>query len=101
MNGYEPSTPRAALGLTAVAMTAITIGALVVLPAKLDSVSADPYALAARAATNAPIEIAISPAHIDVPEVFNREEHHDCPTLGPEELSGKRQTLSSRNGTDT
>jgi hypothetical protein len=43
MNRYEPSTPRAALGLTAVAMAAITMAALVVLPAEFDSVSADPY----------------------------------------------------------
>jgi hypothetical protein len=75
MNRYEPSTPRAALGLTAVAMAAITIGAMVVLPAKLDSVSADPYALAAaKAATNTPIEVGISPVRIDVPEVINRQE---------------------------
>jgi len=43
MNHYKPSTPRAALGLTAVAMAAITMAALVVLPAELDSVSADPF----------------------------------------------------------
>jgi hypothetical protein len=74
MNGYEPSTPRAALGLTAVAMAAITMGALVVLPAKLDFVSTDLYRLAAaQAATKAPIEVAIGPAGIDAPEVVNRE----------------------------
>jgi len=68
MNGYEPSTPRAALGLTAVAMAAITMGALVVLPAKLDAVSANPYALAAtKVATKAPIEVAMSPACIGSP----------------------------------
>jgi len=43
MNRYEPSTPRAALGLTAVAMAGITMAALVVLPAEFDSVSAEPY----------------------------------------------------------
>jgi hypothetical protein len=75
MNGYEPSTPRAALGLTAAAMAAITMGALVVLPAKFDAVSANPYTLAAtKTATKAPIEVAMSPACIDVPEVVNREE---------------------------
>jgi hypothetical protein len=62
VNGHEPSTPRAALGLTAVAMAAITMGALVVLPAKLDTVSINPYALAA--ATEAPIEVVMSPACI-------------------------------------
>lgn len=62
MNGYEPSTPRAALGLAAVAMAAITMGALVVLPTKLDTVSTNPYALAA--ATKAPIAVVMSPACI-------------------------------------
>ena len=67
MDSYQPSTPRTALGLIAVAMAAITIGALVVLPAKLDSVNADVVAVAsANAVTLAPIEVAISPARIDV-----------------------------------
>jgi len=74
MNRYEPSTPRAALGLTAVAMATITIGALVVLPAKLDFVSTDLYKLAAaQAATKAPIDVAIGPARTEAPEVVNRE----------------------------
>jgi hypothetical protein len=72
MNDYEPSTPRAALGLTAVAMAAITMGALVVLPAKLGSVSTDPHTLAT---TKGPIEVPMSPAGIDVPKIGNREEH--------------------------
>ena len=76
MNRYKPSTPRAALGLTAVAMAAITMGALVVLPAKLDAAGADPSTLAAaKAATRAPIEVAIVPARIDVLEVVKREQH--------------------------
>ena len=91
MKGYEPSTPRAALGLTAVAMAAITMGALVVLPAKLDSVSASPYTLAAaKAATNTPIEVAISPARIDVLEVVHREEriHPVARLSGPGNSTG-------------
>ena len=75
MNRYKPSTPRAALGLTAVAMAAITMGTLVVLPAELDSAAADPSTLAAKAATKAPIEVAISPARIDVLEVIKLEQH--------------------------
>jgi hypothetical protein len=104
MNGYEPSTPRAVLGLTAVAMAAITIGALVVLPAKLDSVSANPYTLAAtKAATKAPIEVAISPTRVDVSEAVNRENHihPDCTTLGAQELRDKRHKLSSCTRTNT
>ena len=74
MNSYEPSTPRAAFGLAAVAMAAISIGAMVVLPAKLDSADAVTLAAAkaAPAASSevviipAPIEVAISPARIDV-----------------------------------
>jgi hypothetical protein len=49
MNCYESSTPRAALSFSAVAMAAISIGALVVLPAQFYAVSAVPYALAAAA----------------------------------------------------
>jgi hypothetical protein len=67
MDSYQPSTPRAVLGLIAVAMAAITVGALVVLPATLDSTSADVFTLAtAAASTKAPIEVAIIPARIDV-----------------------------------
>ena len=67
MDSYQPSTPRAALGLIAAAMAAITIGAMVVLPATLDSAGAEMVAVAkAKAGTAAPIEVAISPARIDV-----------------------------------
>ena len=47
MNHYEPSSPRVAFGITAVAMTAITIGVSVVMPAKMDSDSREPRVLAA------------------------------------------------------
>ncbi len=46
MNRYETSTPRAALGLTAVAMAAVTMVTMVVLPAQFGSVSAQSYTLA-------------------------------------------------------
>lgn len=68
MSAYESSTPRAASGLAAVAMAAITIGAMVVLPAKLDS--ANPLILAsAKATALAPIEVAINPGRIEVTAV--------------------------------
>jgi len=35
-NPYEPSTPRLAFAVAALAMTAITIGLLVVLPSKME-----------------------------------------------------------------
>ena len=104
MNGYEPSTPRTAFGLVAVAMTAITMGALVVLPAKLESVGAAPYMLAAaNAATKTPIEVAISPARIDVSEVVNREDdvHASGTTLAAQGIRVKRHNLNSRSRTYT
>ena len=47
MNRYEPLIPRVAFGIAAVAMTAITIGVSVVMPAKMDSDSREPRVLAA------------------------------------------------------
>lgn len=47
MNAYKPRTPRAAFALTAVTMAASTFGALVVLPAQLESVDAGGYTQAA------------------------------------------------------
>jgi hypothetical protein len=88
MNGYKPSTPRATLGLTAVAMSAITIGAMVVLPVKLDSVNAEPFMLAAaKTATNAPIEASADPDCDDVPAVVDRDVHAGRTILGTQELA--------------
>jgi hypothetical protein len=67
MNRYETSIPRAAFGIAAVAMTAITVGLAVVAPAKLDSGRAEIRTPAVSGAvTPAPTEVAISPARIDV-----------------------------------
>lgn len=52
MNCYQPSTPRAKLGLTALAMVVITMGVLVVLPAKLETVGVDADALATATLAN-------------------------------------------------
>jgi hypothetical protein len=49
MKSYTPSTPRVALAMVAVAMAAITIGLMVVLPADLESGSIDPSMLVATA----------------------------------------------------
>jgi len=65
-NQYAPSTPRTAAGLAAVAMASITMGALVVLPAKFDFLGANPYTVA-KTVTKAPIEVA-NPVRIDLPE---------------------------------
>ena len=47
MNRYETAVPRVALGIAAVAMTAITIAIAVVMPAKMDSGGSEPRVLAA------------------------------------------------------
>jgi hypothetical protein len=102
MNAYKPSTSRVASGLIAVAMAAITIGAMVVLPAKLDSGSADPYALAAaEAATTAPVEVAVDPARGDPSAVGDRAEHvhADRTNLAAREFRAKRHKLSLRSRT--
>jgi len=75
MNSYETSNPRVAMGLAAAALAAMTIGAMVVLPAKLEAVGAEPYALAVvRAATLGPIEFG-SATSSDATDVVTREEH--------------------------
>lgn len=67
MYRYQPSTPRAAIGLAALAMTVLTIGVAVVLPSEMQSGGGNAATYtAASAATPAPIEVAIIPARIDV-----------------------------------
>jgi hypothetical protein len=51
MNRYQTLIPRVAFGIAAVAMTAITIGVSVVMPAKIDSDSAEPRMLEALTVT--------------------------------------------------
>ena len=67
MNSYEPNRPRTAIALAAAALTAITIGILVVAPAKFDGSHQEARVLAAaKARSAAPTEVAISPAQINV-----------------------------------
>ena len=47
MHRYEPSIPRIASGIAAVAMTAITIGVAVIMPAQIGPGSDEPRMLAA------------------------------------------------------
>ena len=67
MNRYESTTHRAAFGIAAIAMSALTLGLTVVLPANLagDRHEAQVLAVATRVAP-APREVAIIPARIDV-----------------------------------
>jgi hypothetical protein len=104
MNGYKLSTPRAALGVTATAMAAITMSALVVLPAEFDSVRGDPNMLAAtEIAAKARIEAAISPARADISGLANHEERLQPGRvkLGAQQFRGKRHTMASRTRADT
>ena len=65
MKTYETRTPRAAFGLAAFAMTAITLAVAVVVPATLDSRSDDPGMLAAaNVATPAAAVIAAAAADL-------------------------------------
>jgi len=63
MNQYQFSTPRAALAVSAMAMAAITIGALVILPAKIDGIIVDPEFFAVASAANNPaVRVAAAPS---------------------------------------
>ena len=67
MNRFDPSTPRATFGIAAIAMTALTVGLLVVVPTKMDSGDVDTIPLAtANALPPSATEVTISPARIDV-----------------------------------
>ena len=67
MNRYEPSVPRVAFGIAAVAMTAITIGMSVIMTAKMDSDRREPHMLAAsKVTTPASTDVAAGSASINV-----------------------------------
>ncbi len=66
MNDYRPSTPRAALGIAAVAMTAATFVLFVFAPAMMESGSESPDPQMAKAASSPVKEAAIVPARIEV-----------------------------------
>ncbi|MEO8303570.1 MAG: hypothetical protein ABI724_05585 [Betaproteobacteria bacterium] len=67
MNRHETTMHRALFGIAAIAMSAVTLGVTVVLPASIHSDRHHAAQLAvANAAIRAPIEVAIIPARIDV-----------------------------------
>jgi len=70
MNRYQPTTPRLAFALVALALTAATIGLAGVAPAAFDSGYRQDVRVLARNAGAAPIEVAIEvaivPAKIEV-----------------------------------
>jgi hypothetical protein len=100
MNGYKPFIPRVALGLTAAAMTSITIGSLVALPAKFDHVSVDLSALAVvNPVANVRSELPAPAADVDARATISREEQVDWYFVTPEAqaLPAKRHKSSSHS----
>jgi hypothetical protein len=88
MNNFEFATPRVALGLAAVAMTAVTLGGLVVLPAQMDSVGPDYFVLtAAVAATRASSEVRDGSVSGDAADVAIRATAGDLNCPAPESRS--------------
>ena len=73
MNRYEPSIPHVAFGIAAVAMTAITIGLALVLPAWMEPGDQGAGRLATSGAALPPTAVVINPARIDVVGVRERE----------------------------
>ena len=63
MKSYVASIPRRTFGFAAIAMTALTLGMSVVVPASLASGN---QTLAQATSYGAPTEIAINPSRIDV-----------------------------------
>ncbi len=66
MNRYEPSSFHPVFVVAAVAMAAVAIGLMVVVPAEVSSSGPEPSTLAATLVSPAPTAVAIRPARIDV-----------------------------------
>ncbi len=74
MKRYEPSIARVVFGIAAVAMTAITIGVAVIIPAKMDSAGRESPTLAAsKLSTPASAGVVAGSASIDVVAVHEPE----------------------------
>ncbi len=67
MNTYESETPRLAIAMAAFALSALTIGTMVVVPAQFDErLAPTDTVLAIGPAAAHPVEVAIVPARVDV-----------------------------------
>jgi hypothetical protein len=64
MNRYDMKTPRGAFGFAAAAMTALTLGLAVVLPAVTNDSGPEPLTEARNSA--APTVVTIEPSHIEI-----------------------------------
>jgi len=66
-NRYEMATPRAACKIAAIAMTAITIGMLVVLPARLESKGQFPAQAAPSVVATTPADTVVRQSRVAAP----------------------------------
>ena len=66
MNRYQPKAPRAAFGIAAIAMTVLTLGLAVVVPAKLAPAGPEASTLLAVKSKAPATEVTIVPARIEV-----------------------------------
>ena len=74
MNNYQSSSPRVALGIAAVAMTAVTFGVFIVMPATIESGGEGVRTQAAtKIVTPAVTEAVIIPGRIEVLAVRETE----------------------------
>ncbi len=74
MNSYETNMPRTAFGVVAVALTAMTLGLAIFVPAKTESAAQPGHAVVAvTPVTAAPVTATIVPARIEVIGVRQRE----------------------------
>jgi hypothetical protein len=88
MNRYPSSTPRTAFGITAIALTALTIGLAVVVPARMSpGYPAVGTVLAAQAVAPAATEVAIIPGRITVIGVRESTVAAGSPTATPAKRS--------------
>lgn len=108
MRSYEPSTPRAAVGLIAIAMTAITLGALVVMPAIMEVDSRDAGMLAAsgdgpsaltNAVTDAAIDFVAAHEVIAIPCTDSTPNPED--SASQDAAGGPQSSVASRSATDS
>jgi len=109
MRSYETSTPRAAVGLMAVAMTAITMGVLVVIPAIVEADSRERGMIAASQNSTSSLTSAVTDAAIDFVEA------HEvitvpCPASMPEAedrsalqdaVNRQQPPVATRSGADS
>ena len=88
MNRYPSSAPRAAFGITAIALTALTIGLALVVPAKMSpGYPTVGTVLAAQAVAPAATEVAIIPGRITVIGVRESTVAAGSPTATPAKRS--------------